>query len=154
GRLEIEGLDHGLQVVDRVVVAELLTHLLGEPGAALVVAQNAIALGEPGRDRVPAVERAAHLMQQHDRWSARPGKLIVDADSVGVGPRHGTSPPGSPPLSESGASTQRMGRQPSARRAISWPGSWSYSWADFWAPPWHWRQPEPRYGQIPECGRA
>ena len=91
GRLEVEILQHAFEVVHRLVVGELLAHLLGQPGAALVVAHDAIVLGQAGRDRVPAVERAAHLVQQHDDRAALAGELIVNADSVRGGPRQGAS---------------------------------------------------------------
>src|SRR6267142_644932 len=89
GRLEVEVLERALEVVDRVVVAELRPHLLGQAGAALVVAQHAELRRQAGRHTVPAVERAAHLVQQHHHRAVIAGELIVKAYSVSGHPRQG-----------------------------------------------------------------
>src|SRR5262249_59794382 len=77
--------------LDQDFGGDWLAHLSREPRAALVVAQRAEALAQGGSDAVPAVERASHLVQQHDRRPVS-GKLKVDADAVGVHPGHGRPP--------------------------------------------------------------
>ena len=73
GRRQREGFSMPFEIVDRVVVAERLAHLLGQALAALIVAQHPEALAQAGHDPVPAVERSAHFVQQHhDRPAAGP----------------------------------------------------------------------------------
>ena len=91
GRREPAFLQHGLEVFLQDFRGDRLAHFLGQSGAALVVAQRAEALAQRGKNAVPAVERAAHLVQQHDRWPVA-AKLEVNADAVGVHPGHGLPP--------------------------------------------------------------
>src|SRR5262245_50527322 len=90
GWLEVEVLEHAFEVVDRIVVAELRSHLLGQPSATLIVAQHTELRGKPRRHAVPAVKRTAHLVQQHDCGAVVAGKLIMKAHSVGGCPRQGS----------------------------------------------------------------
>src|SRR6185312_11635200 len=82
------GLQHRLEILDQEFGGDRLTHLFGQAGAALVVAQRAELRAQGRKDSVPAGERAAHLVQEHDRWSLA-GKLEMDADAVDVHPGHG-----------------------------------------------------------------
>src|SRR5439155_18826797 len=75
--LEVEILEYGFEVVDRVVVAELRPHLLGQPGAALIVAQHTELRGAARGHAVPAVKGTAHLVQEHDYGTVIAGKLIM-----------------------------------------------------------------------------
>src|SRR5262249_31366109 len=83
---------HGLEIVHQSLIGEGLAHLLGQAGTALVIAQHAVGAAQARRDGIPAVERAAHLMQQHHRRATLAGDAVVKAYSVGGDPRQGPSP--------------------------------------------------------------
>ncbi len=78
------------EIRNQHVIGEFLPHFFRKPGAALVVAQHAIASGKARRDRVPGMKRAAKLVQQHHGWPARAGKLVMQAHAIGVHERHGS----------------------------------------------------------------
>jgi hypothetical protein len=73
-----------LEILDQHVVGEFLPHLFRKSRTALVVAQDAIMLGQLRRHLIPGIERAAELVQQHDRPAAVAGKRVVKTDAVGV----------------------------------------------------------------------
>ena len=89
GGRQVERRQHGLEIAHRIVVAELLAHLLGQALAALIVAQHPKALAQARRDPVPTVERSPQFMQQHHDRPLLAGQLIMDADAVRFLPRQG-----------------------------------------------------------------
>src|SRR5262249_37531837 len=78
--------EHRLEIVDQRVDGVSRANLLRASEAALIVAQGAETLAQCGKNAVPAVERSAHLMKQHNRWTVA-GDLEMDARSVCVEPR-------------------------------------------------------------------
>ena len=89
-RFEAEAFCERFEILDQNIVGEFLAHLLGQPGAALVVTQHAIACGEPWRHLVPRVHGAAELVQQHDGRPMLSGKRVVQAHAIGVDEGHAT----------------------------------------------------------------
>ncbi len=77
-------------IVSRV---RLAAHLLRQSGAAGVIAQHAARFCEPWRDVVPAFERAAHFVNQHQRAVAAAAQLAAQAGAVGFNEIH-PAPPG------------------------------------------------------------
>ena len=96
-RGKADGAGERFEILHQHVVGEFLAHLFRQAGAALVVAQHAKSRGEPRRDRVPRIERAAKLVHQHDGGPARAGKLVMQAHAIGVDEGHGVSRQNSQP---------------------------------------------------------
>src|ERR1700730_9311072 len=89
-RRESKFLGERFKILDQNIVGEFLAHLLRKPGAALIVAQHAVACGKPRRDLVPGIHRAAELVQQHDARPLLSGKRVVQAYAIGVDKGHQT----------------------------------------------------------------
>ena len=70
--------EQACDVVGHRIEGKLAAHLLRQSSAAGVVAQHAARFGEPWRDVVPAFERAAHFVNQHQRAVVSCPDLRVD----------------------------------------------------------------------------
>ena len=87
--------EQGCDVVGHRIEGKLAAHLLRQSGAAGVVTQDAARFREPGRDVVPAFERAAHFVNQHQRAVAAAAQLAAQADAIGFNEIHAAPPAGS-----------------------------------------------------------
>ena len=65
--LDAERIEQGCDVVGHRVDVQFAANLLGHAGAARVVAQHTARCGQPRHDFVPAFQRAAHLVHEHQR---------------------------------------------------------------------------------------
>ena len=72
-----ERIEQRSDIVGHRIEAELPTHLLRQSCPAGVIAQYASRLREPGRDVVPAFERAAHFVNEHQRVVTLAGELVA-----------------------------------------------------------------------------
>ena len=72
-------IEQGRDVVGHRIEGKLAAHLLRQSGAAGVVAQHPARFCEPWRDVVPAFERAAHFVNQHQRAVAAAAQLAAQA---------------------------------------------------------------------------
>ena len=86
-------LEQGRDVVGHRVEGKLAAHLLRQSGTAGVVAQHPARFREPWRDVVPAFERAAHFMNQHQRAIAAAAQLAAQACAIGFNEIHPERPP-------------------------------------------------------------
>ena len=89
-----ELIEHRCDVVGHRIEGELAANLLRQSGAAGVVAQDTARFGEPGCDVVPAFERAAHFVNQHQRAVAATAQLAAQPDAIDFDEFH-PAPPGS-----------------------------------------------------------
>src|SRR5262249_60580730 len=62
--------------------------LLGQPEAALVVAQHAKAALEAGQRVVPALDAAADLVDEHDGLGTAAAQVVAEARAVHLDPVH------------------------------------------------------------------
>ena len=85
-------IDQRRQIVHHRVDGKHASRLLRQPGAARVVAQHAPFRGEPRHHLVPALQAAAHLVDQHDRPLAAARQLVAQADAVGLDEVHAAIP--------------------------------------------------------------
>ena len=89
---DAEMIEQGRDVVGHRIEGKLAAHLLRQSGAAGVIAQHAARSREPWRDVVPAFERAAHFVNQHQRAVAAAAQLAAQADAVGFNEIHPAPP--------------------------------------------------------------
>ena len=86
-------IEQGCDIVGHRIEGELAAHFLRHSGTAGVVAQHAARFREPWRDVVPAFERAAHFVNQHQRAVAAAAQLAAQPDAIGFNEIH-PAPPG------------------------------------------------------------
>jgi hypothetical protein len=86
-------IEQGRDVVGHRIEGKFAAHLLRQSGAAGVIAQHAARFRELWRDIVPAFERAAHFVNQHQRAVAAAAQLAAQACAVGFNEIH-PAPPG------------------------------------------------------------
>ena len=70
-------IEQGCDVVGHRIEGKLAAHLLRQSGTAGVIAQDPARFREPWRDVVPAFERAAHFVNQHQRAVAAAAQLAA-----------------------------------------------------------------------------
>ena len=75
-------IEQGCDVVGHRVEGEFAAHLLRHSSAAGVIAQHAARFREPWCDLVPAFERAAHFVNQHQRAVTAARELAAQRDTV------------------------------------------------------------------------
>ena len=88
-----ELIEQGRDVVGHRIEGKLAAHLLRHSGAAGVVAQDTARFRELWRDVLPAFERAAHFVNQHQRAVAAAAQLAAQPDAIGLNEIH-PAPPG------------------------------------------------------------
>src|SRR5215207_9280637 len=96
-----ECVHEGHEIIRHRVDAERPADLLRQSGATRVIAQDLPLPGEVKSDKIPALERSAHLMDQNQRRDAAPRQLVAERSAVDLDEIHGAlSPearsPGSP----------------------------------------------------------
>ena len=89
-RLKTDTFGERLEIFDQRVIGKILPDFFRGAGAALVVTQHAKPCGEPGRDGVPGMQRAAKLVQQHHGGPGRTGKRVMQAHAIGIDERQGS----------------------------------------------------------------
>ena len=63
---QVKCIDKPGKITDRIVKRIAAENLLGEPETAHVITQHAIGLRKIGNNLIPAIKRAAHLMDKDD----------------------------------------------------------------------------------------
>ena len=87
-----ELIEQGRDVVGHRIEGKFAAHLLRQSSAAGVIAQHAARFREPWRDVVPAFERAAHFVNQHQRAVAAAAQLAAQACAIGFNEIHSAPP--------------------------------------------------------------
>ena len=85
-------IEQGCDVVGHRIEGELAAHLLRHSGAAGVIAQDPARFRELWCDIVPAFERAAHFVNQHQRAVAAAAQLAAQPDAIGFNEIHPAPP--------------------------------------------------------------
>ena len=85
-------IEQGCDVVGHRIEGKLAAHLLRQSSAPGVIAQHPARFREPWRDVVPAFERAAHFVNQHQRAVAAAAQLAAQPDAVGFNEIHPAPP--------------------------------------------------------------
>ena len=78
-------------IVGHRVERKLAAHLLRQARAAAIVAQDLPGRREWRGNLVPAFERAAHLVHQHQRFRALAAELVAQAGAIDFGEIHARS---------------------------------------------------------------
>ena len=79
---DAERIEQACDIVGHRVDGKLAAHLLRQSGAAGVVTQHAAGSRKPWRHAVPALERAAHFVHQHQGAFALAAELVAQSCAV------------------------------------------------------------------------